>query len=63
MNNGIPKFMKDLIEIKKYIKNNDSTLKDGPAMSKVASEYLQKGGSVKEAFDMYIKIKKNLKIS
>jgi uncharacterized protein YlaN (UPF0358 family) len=63
MNNGIPTFMKDLIEIKKYIKNDDSTLreKDGPAMSKVASEYLQKSGSVKEAFDMYVKNKEEFK--
>ena len=63
MNNGIPTFMKDLIEIKKYIKNDDSTLreKDGPAMSKVASEYLRKSGSVKEAFDMYIKNKEEFK--
>jgi len=62
-NNGMPKFIKDLIQIKKYIKNDDSTLreKDGTAMSKVASEYLQKSGSVKEAFDMYIKNKEEFK--
>jgi|LakMenEpi02Apr12_1017379.scaffolds.fasta_scaffold00718_2 hypothetical protein len=41
-NNGFLKFMYDLIETKKYIKNDNSTLKDGPLMNKIVSQYLFK---------------------
>jgi len=55
---GMPKFMEDLMAIKKEIKSDNSDLKDGPAMSKVASEFLKKAGSVKGAVDLYMDDKK-----
>jgi len=39
-NNNFTNFLMDIVKIKKYIKNDNPTLKDGPAMSKIVTLYL-----------------------
>jgi hypothetical protein len=55
---GMPKFMEDLLKIKAHVKK-DSSIKDGPALSKVISAYLKTAGSVDKAIDLFDEKKKS----
>jgi hypothetical protein len=55
----MPKFMKDLMEIKADVKADDTSIKDGPALSKVLSSYLKSTGDVQKAISMYKTEKKS----
>ena len=47
----MPQVMVDLMAAKKEIKAKNSDIKDGPALSKVVSEFLKSKGGVKGAVE------------
>ncbi len=48
----MPTFMKNMLEIKKELKSKYSSLKDGPAMSKLVSTYMKdNNGDIKKALE------------
>ena len=55
---GLPKFMEDILKIKAHIKK-DTSIKDGPALSKVVSAYLKLTGSVHKAIKLFDEEKKS----
>lgn len=55
---GMPAFMENLLKIKAHVKK-DSSIKDGPALSKVISSYLKEAGSVDKAIALFDEKKKS----
>lgn len=45
----MPLWMKNMLEVKKKIKNVHIDIKDGPSLTKVVMEALKSKGSVKDA--------------
>jgi hypothetical protein len=54
----MPAFMENLLKIKAHVKK-DSSIKDGPALSKVISAYLKTAGSVEDAIKLFDEKKKS----